>query len=57
LLVEQPDAQLGMTLDEAERSYELRHQTCVTCWRYGTICGNVSADIEGPDITPAPVAR
>jgi pyruvate-formate lyase-activating enzyme len=57
LLVEQPDAQLGMTLDEAERSYELRHQTCVTCWRYGTICGNVSANIEGPDITPAPVAR
>ena len=57
LLVEQPDAQLGTTLDEAGSSYELRHQTCVTCWRYGTICGNVSADIEGPDITPAPVAR
>ena len=57
LLVEQPDAQLGMTLDEAGSSHELRHQTCVTCWRYGTICGNVSADIEGPDITPAPVAR
>jgi pyruvate-formate lyase-activating enzyme len=57
LLVEQPDARLGTTLDEAGSSYELRHQTCVTCWRYGTICGNVSAHIEGPDITPAPVAR
>src|SRR6266850_262047 len=57
LLVEQPDAQLGTTLDEAGRSYELRHQACVTCWRYGTICGNVSARIEGPDIMPAPEAR
>jgi sulfatase maturation enzyme AslB (radical SAM superfamily) len=57
LLVEQPDAQLGTTLDEAGSSYELRHQTCVTCWRYGTICGNVSAQVEGPDIGPAPEAR
>ena len=57
LLVEQPDARLGTTLDEAGSAYELRHQTCVTCWRYGTICGNVSAQIEGPDLTPAPVAR
>ena len=57
LLVEQPDARLGATLDEAGRSYELRHQTCVACWRYGTICGNVSALIEGPAITPAPEAR
>src|SRR5882672_8853824 len=57
LLVEQPDARLGTTLDDAGRSYELRHQTCVTCWRYGTICGNVSAQIEGPGITPSPEAR
>jgi uncharacterized Fe-S cluster-containing radical SAM superfamily protein len=57
LLVEQRDARLGTTLDEAGSSYELRHQTCVTCWRYGTICGNLSAHIEGPDVTPAPVAR
>jgi sulfatase maturation enzyme AslB (radical SAM superfamily) len=53
LLVEQPDARLGPTLDEATRAFELRHQTCVTCWRYGTICGNVSAQIEGPDRTHA----
>jgi AdoMet-dependent heme synthase len=57
LLVEQPDARLGTTLDEARSSYELRHQACVTCWRYGTICGNVSALVEGPDVTPAPEVR
>jgi len=53
LLVDQPDARLGTTLDDAANTYELRHQTCVTCWRYGTICGNVSARIEGPDIATA----
>jgi len=52
LLVGERDARLGATLDDAGSSYELRHQACVTCWRYGTICGNVSALIEGPDITP-----
>jgi pyruvate-formate lyase-activating enzyme len=57
LLVEQRDARVGTTLDDAGSSYELRHQACVTCWRYGTICGNVSADIEGPDIAAAPQAR
>ena len=57
LLVGQPDARLGMTLDDAASSYELRHQACVTCWRYGTICGNVSALIEGPDPAAAPEAR
>ena len=56
LLVEQRDARLGTTLDDAGSSYELRHQACVTCWRYGTICGNVSAAIEGPDIAAAPEA-
>jgi AdoMet-dependent heme synthase len=57
LLVEHQDARLGTTLDEAASSYELQHQACVTCWRYGTICGNVSAHIEGPDIAAAPEAR
>jgi AdoMet-dependent heme synthase len=57
LLVDQQDARLGTTLDDAGSSFELRHQACVTCWRYGTICGNVSADIEGPDIAAAPEAR
>ena len=57
LLVEQQDARLGTTLDDAGSAYELRHQTCVACWRYGTICGNVSAQIEGPDLAAAPRAR
>jgi sulfatase maturation enzyme AslB (radical SAM superfamily) len=56
LLVEKHDARLGATLDEAASSYELRHQACITCWRYGTFCGNVSADIEGPVIEAAPEA-
>ena len=56
LLVEKQDARLGATLDEAASSYELRHQACVTCWRYGTFCGNVSADIEGPVVAAAPEA-
>jgi sulfatase maturation enzyme AslB (radical SAM superfamily) len=51
LLVELPDARLGSHLDGACTSYELRHQTCATCWRFGTICGNVSAHIEGPDVS------
>jgi sulfatase maturation enzyme AslB (radical SAM superfamily) len=57
LLVDQPDARLGTALDDAATSYKLRHQTCVTCWRYGTICANVSAHIEGPDIAAAPEVR
>lgn len=57
LLVEQQDARLGTTLDDAASAYELRHQACVTCWRYGTICGNVSAQVEGPDIAAAPQVR
>jgi sulfatase maturation enzyme AslB (radical SAM superfamily) len=57
LLVEQQDARLGTTLDDAASAYELRHKACVTCWRYGTICGNVSAQVEGPDIAAAPQVR
>lgn len=52
LLVEVPDARLGARLSEALPSYELRHHACVECYRYGTICGNVSADIEGPGAPP-----
>ena len=48
LLVLMPDARLGMDLAHARTSYRLAHNACVTCYRYGTICGNVSALIEGP---------
>ena len=57
LLVEQADARLGTTLEDAESAYELRHQACVTCWQYGTLCGNVSGRIEGPDLNAAREAR
>ena len=57
LLVEKGDARLGTTLDDAARTYELQHQACVTCWRYGSICGNVSALIEGADLGAAPEAQ
>ena len=48
LLVEKADARLGSSLADSRPSYELRHNACVTCYQFGTICGNVSALIEGP---------
>jgi len=48
LLVEKPDALLGTTLADARPSFKLGHNACVTCYHYGTICGNVSSLIEGP---------
>jgi MoaA/NifB/PqqE/SkfB family radical SAM enzyme len=54
LLVEKADARLGESLQDAASAYELRHNACVTCYQYGTICGNVSSLIEGPSTTPEP---
>lgn len=48
LLVEKPDARLGTTLADARPGFALGHHACVTCYHYGTICGNVSSLIEGP---------
>lgn len=48
LLVEMPDARRGATLADSAGSYALRHRACFSCYQYGTICGNVSAQIEGP---------
>jgi pyruvate-formate lyase-activating enzyme len=56
LLVEEPDARLGPDLSTAGESYPVRHPVCVTCWRHGTICGNVSARIDGPGLPRAPLA-
>ncbi len=50
LLVEMPDARLGATLADARPSFTLGHNACVTCYHYGTICGNVSSLIEGPTV-------
>ena len=47
LLVEKTDARLGSTLAGARINYELRHHACVSCYQYGTICGNVNSLIEG----------
>jgi len=48
LLVEKADARLGPSLDDSRTEYALGHNACVTCYHYGTICGNVSSLIEGP---------
>jgi MoaA/NifB/PqqE/SkfB family radical SAM enzyme len=52
LLVEMPEARLGSNLDDSAAGYELRHSACYTCFQYGTICGNISASIEGPAVAP-----
>lgn len=48
LLVQMPDARMGTTIADARPDYALSHNACVTCYHYGTICGNVSSMIEGP---------
>ncbi|HEV2988496.1 MAG TPA: radical SAM protein [Candidatus Angelobacter sp.] len=47
LLVEEPDARLGNSMDAMLPDYELRHRACHTCYQYGTFCQNVSASVEG----------
>jgi AdoMet-dependent heme synthase len=49
LLVEKVDARLGDNLAGSASTYELRHRACYTCYQFGTICGNVNAQIEGTD--------
>lgn len=61
LLVEKADARLGSSLEESAAAYRLAHHACVTCYQYGTICSNVSADIENGGLkqsfrTPVPHA-
>jgi sulfatase maturation enzyme AslB (radical SAM superfamily) len=43
ILLDVSEARLGDTLDEAARSFPLRHGACSTCYRYGAICTNPSA--------------
>lgn len=43
ILLELPDAKLGDTLAEADRSFPLAHGACFTCYQYGSICTNPSA--------------
>ena len=43
ILIEAPDANLGDTLDDAQRPFSLRHGACYTCYQYGAICSNPSS--------------
>ena len=43
ILIEAPDARLGATLAEAQRSFAIKHQACYTCYQYGALCSNASS--------------
>jgi len=43
ILIDSPDALLGSTLEEASKSYELKHQACYTCYLFGAICLNFTS--------------
>ena len=43
ILVDQSDSILGAQLSTAKESFELRHQACLTCYRYGALCSNASS--------------
>ena len=43
ILLEEPAARMGSTLEEASRPYPLEHGACATCWQYGAICTNPSS--------------
>ena len=42
ILVDQPDSLLGERLSRAKQAFELRYQTCMTCYQYGALCSNAS---------------
>jgi molybdenum cofactor biosynthesis enzyme MoaA len=43
ILLDEADARLGATLDEAAVRFPLGHGACFTCYQYGAICTNPSA--------------
>ncbi|MEO6871515.1 MAG: radical SAM protein [Chthoniobacterales bacterium] len=43
ILVDQPDALLGTTLEQGMKGYRLRHQACMTCYRFGALCSNAGS--------------
>jgi len=43
ILLDEPSARLGGTLAEAGQPFRLDHGACVTCYQYGAICTNPSA--------------
>jgi AdoMet-dependent heme synthase len=46
ILVDQPDSILGTRLSSAKQAFELRHQACLTCYRYGALCSNASSSLS-----------
>ncbi len=47
ILIDQPAARLGDTLEEASRPFALGHHACYTCWVNGAICTNYGGIGEG----------
>jgi len=43
ILVDRPDARLGTTMRDALNGYHLRHQACITCYRFGALCSNATS--------------
>jgi AdoMet-dependent heme synthase len=43
ILIDQSDSILGAQLSTAKKSFELRYQACLTCYRYGALCSNASS--------------
>lgn len=43
ILLEANEARLGEDLESSLRGFALRYQACYTCYLYGTICANASA--------------
>jgi len=48
ILLDEPSANLGETLDDAAKSFPLASGACSTCYQYGAICTNpTSSGLEG----------
>ncbi len=43
VLVDQPRAQLGITLQDSLTGFRLDHQACSTCYKFGALCSNVGS--------------
>jgi uncharacterized Fe-S cluster-containing radical SAM superfamily protein len=48
ILLDSPEARMGMALDDALQPYPLRHAACHTCWQNGAICSNTCTTDEAP---------
>jgi hypothetical protein len=53
ILLDEPAARLGSTLEESQRPFALSHGACFTCYQYGAICANPSEWAVRPLTDPA----